>query len=95
MENKSTITFRLVIDWEKNTVELRRKGDATPISKSFIVSAYTIANTFRDLAFEALQEAHRHEDTVGRAFTSQAALEQARKAIHSNINVSLERAING
>lgn len=86
MDN-STITFKVVVNWDEHTVELRRVGDHCFISKSYEANKYSIASAYRDLAFEALRLAHEMEhrnEPCELHFNSQYAHEQAEAAICSN-----------
>lgn len=86
--DKSTITYRVIINWTASTVELRDGNTRDSIvSCSHQVTNHTIANAFRDLAYEALKRAYEQEHRgtpEEHAFSSQRAREEAEAAIRSN-----------
>jgi hypothetical protein len=91
-QDKTTVGFKITVNWSACTVELRRVGESCPIVKSYQVTNHTVASAYRDLAFEALRLAHEMEhrgDPEEYRFNSLHAHKQAEKAIQKN--TELER----
>ena len=91
-QDKTTVGFKITVNWSACTVELRRVGESCPIVKSYQVTNHTVASAYRDLAFEALRLAHEMEnrgDPEEFHFNSRHAHKQAEKAIQKN--TELER----
>lgn len=55
---KSTVSFRIVIDHDRNTVTVNETGRKCPLSMSFGVDPDTVAAAYRDLSFYILEASH-------------------------------------